>query len=118
MGANSTMSKPRMFFLSKTSLKYRIVVFQSKPPGSGVPVAGIMEGSNTSRSMVRYTLSVRRSMDLFIQSVSPYISSAKKQCSTFRYGSSELSMLLMPTCTRLVFLLALCRAQAWLYSDP
>ena len=58
MGENSTMSNPTMFLFLNTFFKYPRIIYQSIPPGSGVPVEGIIEGSSTSRSMVRYTLPV------------------------------------------------------------
>jgi len=51
-GHNSTTSKPTTFLFLITSLRKWISSKYSGPPGSGVPVEGIIDGSNTSRSIV------------------------------------------------------------------
>jgi hypothetical protein len=53
--------------LSKTCFKNSKVSYQSKPPGSGVPVLGIIEGSSASKSNVMNTFSVIWSMAESIQ---------------------------------------------------
>ena len=57
-GHNSTISNPTIFFSLKTCFKKSNVSYQSKPPGSGVPVLGIIEGSKASKSNVINTVSV------------------------------------------------------------
>jgi len=54
-GASSTMSKPRMVQDWATFFSRDKTSFQNRPPGSGVPVAGMSEGSRTSRSIVTKT---------------------------------------------------------------
>ncbi len=51
-GHSSTTSKPTTFLFLVTSLRKCISSKYSGPPGSGVPVDGISEGSKTSRSIV------------------------------------------------------------------
>jgi hypothetical protein len=51
-GHNSTTSKPTMFFLLDTALNNAKTSYHNNPPGSGVPVEGMIEMSKTSKSIV------------------------------------------------------------------
>jgi len=52
IGANSLISAPTILEILQTSFIIGKTSSQSKPPGSGVPVAGIMLASNPSTSKV------------------------------------------------------------------
>ena len=67
-GASSTTSKPIIFLpLFTSSLNTSRVSLYKKPSGSGVPVAGIIDGSKKSISKVIYTVSERVSTAFFCQ---------------------------------------------------
>jgi hypothetical protein len=51
-GASSTTSSPTMRRRAATSRIMRITSYHSSPPGTGVPVAGMDDGSSPSTSKV------------------------------------------------------------------
>lgn len=53
MGASSTMSMPRRFLPLVAFSQISRACHQLRPPGSGVPVAGMREASRPSTSKVR-----------------------------------------------------------------
>ena len=55
MGQSSTMSNPMTFLASNTAFSKVSISYHESPPGSGVPTAGMIAGSNASQSMVMYT---------------------------------------------------------------
>src|SRR4028118_876548 len=56
MGASSTTSTPTTFFSVKTRRRSCMVGYHAGPPGSGVPVAGISDGSKQSTSKAMKTV--------------------------------------------------------------
>src|SRR5690554_7922422 len=96
-GANSTISKPTKVFSSITFLTNVIKSYQYIPPGSGVPVEGIIDGSKTSKSIVKYTSSPSWSSTSSIQSGDELMRYISKKLSSLTKGNSTESILRIPT---------------------
>ena len=112
------MSKATTLHFLNTFLSSFKVGYHCKPPGSGVPVEGAMEGSKASKSIVIYTLPVTFSNTSLIQFSLLAISWAKKTLLWGKYCFSSASIERIPTCTSLCFWLASNTAQAWLFLEP
>ena len=69
-GDNSTISHPTTRRAEITARSTARSSYQLRPPGSGVPVAGIIAGSRPSTSIVMYTVSPSVRTTLSIQSAS------------------------------------------------
>jgi len=67
IGAKFHQVEPYYIFLFKTCRRNSRVSYQKSPPGSGVPVEGIIEGSRASRSKLINTLSLISSITLSVQ---------------------------------------------------
>src|SRR5690554_4273351 len=96
-GANSTISKPTKVFSSITLLTNVITSYEYNPPGSGVPVDGIIEGSKTSKSIVKQTSSPNWSSTSSIQFEVELMRYISKKLSSFTNGNSTESILRIPT---------------------
>ena len=65
-GDNSTKSIPTIVLEEQIRLNRFVTPTHERPPGSGAPVAGMTDGSKTSKSKDTYTFCVKSSQILSI----------------------------------------------------